>query len=412
MHRHITAFRRLLILSTFVCYFSVAAFAQQTATPTITALFKFTCNGNLCSQGFFPTGKLVQAHNGNFYGATSGGGTNANSGGTIFQITPTGVLTTLFSFDSGSNGNFPNGKTPLGGLVQGPDGFLYGATALGGTHNAGTVFKISTAGNFRLLHSFCSLQGCADGSSPTSLIVGSDHNLYGATVSGGGANSGTIFRITPRGVLRTIHSLNGSSDSGSPNALTQASDGNFYATTDIGPTGLLGTIFRVTPSGVFTTLHDFSSPPDADPMGSLLQASDGNLYGVTLYGEIYQSTLAGIFKIIVPAPFDPMRSGLVQASDGNLWATHQGASNTDPGDVFAVTLAGLQVQNVRFSCTLNGGMPQGVIQATDGKLYGVGTSCVDSSGVQHFGTVFVVDAGLSTPGTSGDLDSPSDNSVR
>jgi hypothetical protein len=127
-------------------------------------------------------------------------------------------------------------------------------------------------------------------------------------------------------------------------------------------------------------------------MGSLVQASDGNLYGVTLYGEIYQSTLAGSFEIIVPASFDPIRSGLTQASDGNLWATHQGASNTDPGDIFAVTLAGQQVQDVRFSCTLNGGMPQGVIQATDGKLYGVGTSCVDSSGVQHFGTVFVVDA--------------------
>jgi uncharacterized repeat protein (TIGR03803 family) len=394
MHWHSAAFRRFLTLTTFVCFFCVTAFAQQTSTPTITALFKFTCNGNLCSNGFFPKGKLVQAQDGNFYGATSSGGAAAGSGGTIFKITPAGVLTTLFSFDSDGNGQFPNGETPLGTLVQGADSFLYGSTALGGKHSAGTVFKISRSGNFRLLHSFCSLQGCADGSSPTSLTVGVDGNLYGATVSGGRASSGTIFRITTRGVLTTIHSLNGKSDSGSPNSLLQASDGNFYATTDIGPTGLLGTIFRVTPSGVFTTLHDFSSPPDADPMGSLVQASDGNLYGVTLYGEIYQSTLAGSFEIIVPASFDPIRSGLTQASDGNLWATHQGASNTDPGDIFAVTLAGQQVQDVRFSCTLNGGMPQGVIQATDGKLYGVGTSCVDSSGVQHFGTVFVVDAGL------------------
>lgn len=399
---HTAAFRRFLILTNCACFFCVGALAQQTTTPVITALFKFTCNGNLCSNGFFPKGKLVQAQNGNFYGATSSGGTTPSSGGTIFQITPSGVLTTLFSFDPDSNGQFPNGETPLGSLVQGPGGFLYGATALGGKHNAGALFRISTGGNFRLLHSFCSLQGCADGSSPTSLIVGIDHNLYGATVSGGGANSGTIFRVTARGVLTTIHSLNGSSDSGSPNALTQASDGNFYATTDIGPTGLLGTIFRVTPSGVFTTLHDFSSPPDADPMGPLLQASDGNLYGVTLYGEIYQSSLAGSFKIIVPAPFDQMRSGLTQASDGNLWATHQGATTTDPGDVFAVTPAGLQVEDARFSCALNGGMPQGVIQARDGKLYGVGTSCVDSSGVQHFGTVFVVDAGLSTPDASSD----------
>jgi uncharacterized repeat protein (TIGR03803 family) len=402
MHWHTAAFRKFLILTTFICVFCVAVFAQQTATPTITALFKFTCNGNLCSNGFFPKGKLVQAQDGNFYGATSSGGRAPGSGGTIFQITPTGVLTTLFSFDSDGNGQFPNGETPLGSLVQGPDGFLYGATTLGGKHGAGTVFKISTGGNFRLLHSFCSLQNCADGSSPTSLTVGTHGNLYGATVSGGRANSGTIFRITTRGVLRTIHSLNGKSDSGSPNALTPASDGNFYATTDIGPTGLLGTIFRVTPSGVFTTLHDFSSPPDADPMGPLLQASDGRLYGVTLYGEIYQSTLTGSFEIIVPAPFDPVRSGLTQASDGNLWETHQGSTNTDPGDVFAVTLAGQQVRSARFSCKLNGGTPQGVIQATDGKLYGVGTSCIDGSGVQHFGTVFVVDAGLSTPGARGD----------
>ena len=80
--------------------------------------------------------------------------------------------------------------------MQGPDeAFFYGATTLGGKHGAGTVFKISTGGNFRLLHSFCSLQSCADGSSPTlsSLTVGIDGKLYGATVSGGRANSGTIF---------------------------------------------------------------------------------------------------------------------------------------------------------------------------------------------------------------------------
>ena len=98
MHWHSTTFRKFLILITFTSFFCVAAFAQQTATPTITALFKFTCNRKLCSNGIFPKGKLVQARDGKFYGATSSGGTAPGSGGTIFQITPTGMLTTLFSF--------------------------------------------------------------------------------------------------------------------------------------------------------------------------------------------------------------------------------------------------------------------------------------------------------------------------
>ena len=73
MPRHTAVFRRFLILTTSICFFCADALAQQTATPIITALFKFTCNGNLCSNGFFPKGKLVQAQNGNFYGATSSG---------------------------------------------------------------------------------------------------------------------------------------------------------------------------------------------------------------------------------------------------------------------------------------------------------------------------------------------------
>ena len=66
MHWHAAVLRKFLILTTFISFFCVVAFAQQTATPTITALFKFTCNGNLCSNGSFPKGKLVQAQDGNF----------------------------------------------------------------------------------------------------------------------------------------------------------------------------------------------------------------------------------------------------------------------------------------------------------------------------------------------------------
>jgi uncharacterized repeat protein (TIGR03803 family) len=387
---------QIATLTVFVALSCNAALSQESGTPSIGSLFTFTCEGELCANGLFPMGLLMQGSDGNLYGATSVGGTASNSGGTIFQITPTGALSTLHSFDADGNGQFPDGKTPTGSLVDGKDGFLYGTTLLGGAHGAGTVFKISKDHTFELLYNFCSLQNCADGSSPTSLTLGRDGNLYAGTASGGKSNNGTIFRISRTGSLKTIHSLNGIADSGAPNVLIQASNGNFYATTGISGSGQLGTLFRVTRAGAFATLHNFSAPPDADPLGSLLQASDGNLYGATFYGEIFQSALTGNFKIIVPAPFDPIRGGLVQGSDGNLWGTHQGVGS-NPGDVFSQTLTGKQLQRVTFNCPQNGGAPQGMIQATDGKFYGVGTACVDATGKQHLGTVFVVNAGLPVP---------------
>jgi uncharacterized repeat protein (TIGR03803 family) len=78
---------------------------------------------------------LVQGSDGNYYGTTYGGG--ASNLGTIFQMTPDGRLTTLYSFKGGSEG-----ATPIGGLLQSAgDGNFYGMTSAGGTHNLGTIFR-------------------------------------------------------------------------------------------------------------------------------------------------------------------------------------------------------------------------------------------------------------------------------
>ncbi len=173
---------------------------KLTSEGAQTVLHSFTGpNGD--GQG--PQGGLVQGSDGNFYGTTSNGGTIAsgdpNGNGTVYKITPAGVETVLYSF-AGSNGDPSqpdaggDGQEPNANLVKGSDGNFYGITSAGGAFGEGTVYKITPAGVEAVLYSFKALNG--DGAGPTSLIQGSDGNLYGSTNGGGTNGNGTIFKIT------------------------------------------------------------------------------------------------------------------------------------------------------------------------------------------------------------------------
>jgi uncharacterized repeat protein (TIGR03803 family) len=127
---------------------------------------------------------------------------------------------------------------------------------------------------------------CTDGSlSYGQLIKATDGNLYGTTETGGTVGFGTIYKITPNGVLTTLHSF-AITDGSDPNsALVQANDGNFYGTTYAGGNINVGTAFKITREGTLTTLLNFGS----ETMGSsypsgLIQATDGNFYGTTQTG--------------------------------------------------------------------------------------------------------------------------------
>jgi uncharacterized repeat protein (TIGR03803 family) len=258
-------------------------------------VFKITSSGKLStlhsfhlSDGAYPVGALVQATNGNFYGTTSVGGPNGY--GTVFEITPAGKLTVLHSFDE-SDGNSPEGT-----LVQGPNGNLYGTTFNYGANDGGTVFEITAAGKLTTLYDFCSQSNCKDGGNPVAwLVLAANGNFYGTTVYGGAHyDNGTVFEITAAGKLTTLYSFcavgANCTDGEHPYAgLVQATDGNFYGTTQSGGVakygGYPGTVFKVTPRGTLTTLHTFCSEPGCDdgahPYGDLLQATNGILYGTT-----------------------------------------------------------------------------------------------------------------------------------
>jgi uncharacterized repeat protein (TIGR03803 family) len=226
---------------------------------------------------------LVQGSDGQLYGTTSMGG--ANNSGTIFRITPTGKLTTLYSFCTQTN--CTDGANPNAALVLATNGNFYGTTPTGGANSNGTIFKITSSGVLSTLYSFCAIANCTDGANPSAgLVQATDGNFYGTTGSGGAGGLGTVFRITPGGNLTLLHSFAGS-DGANPSAgLIQATDGDLYGTTFYGsgpnciPEGC-GSVFKTTPSGVLTTMYSFTDLKDAGPRAGLIQASDGRVYGTT-----------------------------------------------------------------------------------------------------------------------------------
>jgi uncharacterized repeat protein (TIGR03803 family) len=222
-------------------------------------LFRMTTNGAITMQVFAESSDspLVQGTNGDLYGTTPSGGPTAD--GTVFKLTTNWVVTNLASFNY-SSVYLP--AQPEAGLVQGNDGNFYGTTVIGG-------------------------------------LTASPHGF-------GSVDAGTVFMITPDGVKTTLVSFENTNGTAPLAELVQGSDGNFYGTTQSGGAGYdysqdnygFGTIFKMTPGGVLTTLFSFSKTNGAYPEAKLLFGSDGNLYGTTSAGGA--NNMGTIFRFLIP----------------------------------------------------------------------------------------------------------------
>jgi uncharacterized repeat protein (TIGR03803 family) len=208
---------------------------------------------------YYPGNDLVLGNDLNFYGTT------VNGEGAIFKVTPDGSFTTLHTF-SGSDGD-----DPLGGVIQAADGNFYGTTAYGGApstfcpNGCGTVFKMTPAGVLTTLYSFCPENYCPDGEYPSGpLVQGIDGNLYGTTVGGGLYKYGTFFKISPNGTFKLLYTFNG--ENPYPGGVILASDGNFYGI-------VYDFVFQITPGGAFTQLSSSVGYNGNVP----IQGNDGNL---------------------------------------------------------------------------------------------------------------------------------------
>jgi uncharacterized repeat protein (TIGR03803 family) len=189
------------------------------------------------THGSLPEAPLVQGKDGNFYGTTANGGTTP-ADGVIFKITPAGTLTVLYNFDGA------HGVSPIAPLIQASDGNFYGTTFGGGTSNVGTIFRITPAGALTVLHHF---NFNPDGGRPNvGLVQAPDGNLYGAAQQGGVNGFGTVYKMDTGGATFNVVYAFDQTTGSIPNVtMTPHTNGRLYADTQKGGSGLNGVFYDV-----------------------------------------------------------------------------------------------------------------------------------------------------------------------
>jgi len=290
--------------------------ACPASAKTFNVIYSF-CAEQDCADGASPAG-IIRDTSGNIFGTTSVGGTYGQ--GTIFELSKDGSgqwhEKVLYSFCA--QPGCADGGTPQGKLIVDGGGSLYGTTAAGGA-GGGVAFELkpnhgSTRWKYELLHVFCELNGCSDGSYPSALTYAGANSglafdgvspLYATARNGGAHGAGVVFELKRKRrawqetILYDFCALDNCHDGANPYAaLLVDSSGNLYGTTYQGGSGAggpeTGTVFRLTPSEggrwTNTVLWNFCDvyPDFCDegwhPETALTMDSSGALLGVTRYG--------------------------------------------------------------------------------------------------------------------------------
>jgi uncharacterized repeat protein (TIGR03803 family) len=351
--------------------------------------------------GAVPVAPLLNV-NGTLYGTTQYGGAY-HGGGTVFRISTTGAHErVLYSFRG--NGSYVGG--PVAGLTN-LNGTLYGTTAGDGLYDGGTVFSISTIGtNYRVLHNF---GNGFDGAQPRAALIAVNGRLYGTTYQGGAAcgsgGCGTVFRISTSGNERVMYSFRGPPDGESPLAGLINVNGTLYGTTQVGGSGR-GTVFSVSSGGAEHVLHSFSGPDGEAPAAGLMSAS-GTLYGTTAgggrFGEGTVFSMTGAIENVLHSFGGSGSDGIVPVANlsyvnGVLYGTTSKGGVAGYGTVFRVTVAGKERVLHSFDAGYeNDGLnPEAGLIDVKGTLYGTTQiggislpSCYET-GTCDYGTVFAL----------------------
>ncbi len=347
----------------------------------------------------------------------------------IVLLAPASALYAQVGYTVVANLGSVGGAAPLGGVIRGADGALYGTTSEGGAENCGIVFRLDAAGALSRIHEFSQPDGCRP---VGELALGPDGALYGVTNRGGDANPqrgvGTIYKIALDGTFTVLHRLvlplvippepwliPGTPDAG----LTLAPDGFFYGTLRSSD------VFRISLDGAFALVHQFSAEAEpVDLAAALVLGADGYLYSTSPNvlttrigaGAIFRVSLAGAAEVVyrfmdfghvLPGvsarpegafPFGELAAG----PDAEFYGANSssGPSVIDRGTIFRLqpdgTLAVLHAFPQLADQSLpDGASPRGgVILGGDGYIYGT----TSTGGANGNGTVFRIgrNGGLAT----------------
>jgi len=337
-------------------------------------------------------GSLLKGDDGNFYGMTNKGGTFGY--GTIFRMSATGAITILRQLNYNTDGGYPDGE-----LIKGVDDYLYGVTTSGGATSYGTIFKISTSGDFSVIKSF---NYAADGAHPYGhLTLAKDGNYYGTTYNGGANSVGTIYKLTPGGTFSVIHHMSLAADGGnSYSSLVEGSDGNLYGVAYYGGTYGYGTIFRVTTGGNLTLLKSLNASSDGGyPLSDLIQGKDGNFYGTASSygpnggGTIFKITAGSVFIVVKSLSYSADGSSpagaLTQNTDGTFYGMNRNGGTNSGGTIYKIANGVYSVIHAMQPKTEGGSSSGALVKGNDGNLYAL----AGSGGTYNIGTAFKVSTG-------------------
>lgn len=401
--------------------FATSLLAQAAVSLSVRHDFTTSVTPSDASGATGPNGSLVQGRDGVLYGTTFTNSRGAiTSSGTIFRVSPDGTtFTHLHTFN-----NITEGRFPLSGLIQGSDGNFYGTTA-------STIYKMTTNGTepgttITKLHDFKG--GLTDGSGILSAPVqGRDGNLYGTTVQGGQFGWGTVYKLNPiTKDYSIIHHFKGAfTEGGNPWSapLIVGKDGRLYGTTSNGGGNQAGTVFSINPAAPAPAygFKTYNFPGGLgnlkSPRSPLMQGTDGFFYGTTgvntglyLHGTIYKFSAAGAGTFTPLHDFGKVNTftseginptaGLVQGSDGKLYGVTFSGGTTDfssvgCGVIFSVTLPLAVYSPIH---TLDGktegcNTVQNLTLHTNGKLYGVASAGRNTIPLAGSGDIYELNLG-------------------
>jgi uncharacterized repeat protein (TIGR03803 family) len=352
------------------------------------------------TDGAVPYAGLILGRDGALYATTWAGGTE--DVGTAYKLNRDGGGYRMLHDFRRAGGDV---EEPYAGLLEGRDGLLYGAAWGGGAADRGAIFRADQdGGRYTLLHSFTGRDG--DGASPYSAVVeGRDGVLYGATVSGGTTNQGTVFALNQDGsgyrVLRSFTARNG--DGGHPYAgVTEGTDGVLYGATIGGGTTNQGVVFRLDKNGSnYRVLRSFlrTAADGGQPYARLIEGRDGLLYGTTAFGggadhgSVYRLNRDGtgyqVLRLFTGTAGDGARpyAGLLEHTNGVLYGTTHFGGVTNEGTVYRLNRdgSGYVVLHSFSPADGDGARPSGsLVEGSDGALYGT----TYFGGTANQGTVF------------------------